>query len=245
MKYPNFNEERKFNKMGYEIVVGVDEVGRGPLAGPVVVGAVIVLENCKNSLGNKIFSPRTPLRVRKLRKNLLPRSFFLKVKDSKQLSERKREEIYKEILKCPNILWGIGQVSEKVVDKINILNATKLAMQKAVKNLQKKLSIHKTHGRGKNEYLNLFVLVDGNMKFEEGWFGDGCGCKSIVKGDQKVFSIATASIIAKVYRDNLMIKYAKKYPQYGFELHKGYGTKKHYENLKKFGQCEIHRKTFI
>ena len=129
-------------------------------------------------------------------------------------------------------------VSEKVIDKINILQATKLAMQKAVKNLLSKVS-------GTSDFLSTFVLVDGNMKFDDGWFGVSCDYESIIKGDEKVFSIALASIMAKVYRDNLMKNYAKKYPQYGFDKHKGYGTKLHYENLAKHGACKLHRKTFL
>ena len=193
MKYPNFNEEKKLWKKGYKFVAGIDEAGRGPLAGPVVAAAVI--------LNGKILK---------------------QIKDSKKLSEKQREEIFKKIKNCPEILWGIGIVSEKVIDKINILEATKLAMQKAVKNLN-----------------SDFILIDGNFKINS-----EIPQKSIIKGDQKVFSISAASIIAKVTRDRLMQKYHKKYPQYGFDKHKGYGTKKHFEALEKFGACKIHRKTF-
>ena len=114
-------------------------------------------------------------------------------------------------------------------------------MQKAVTNLIFKF----VKTREGSDPSRFFVVVDGNMKFEENWFGAGFDYKSIAKGDQKVCSIALASIIAKFYRDNLMKNYAKKYPQYGFEIHKGYGTKLHYKNLAKHGACRIHRKTFL
>ncbi len=240
MKYLNFTEENKLHKKGFEIVIGVDEVGRGPLAGPVVACAFVLLD----SLAKSNFSARHGLSAGhpRARKIYLAREFLNKVKDSKQLSEKQREEVCAEILKCSNAMWGIGQVSEKMIDKINILQATKLAMQKSVKNLISKIG-------ERSDRSPFFVVVDGNMRFDENWFGEDkfgkIKYKSIVKGDQKVYSIALASIIAKVYRDNLMKKYAKKYPQYGFEIHKGYGTKKHYENLAKFGACKIHRKTFL
>lgn len=194
MKYPNFNEERKLIKKGYKMVVGLDEAGRGPLAGPVVASAVYI------PLGIKI-----------------------DVKDSKQLSSKKREEIYNILVNHSNVRWGIGKVSEKVIDKINILEATKLAMKKAVKNL------------GGADFL----LIDGNFSIDS-----DIPQKSVIKGDQKVLSCAAASIIAKVYRDRIMIKYHKKYPQYAFNKHKGYGTSLHRELIKKHGFCNIHRKTF-
>lgn len=198
-------------------MIGVDEAGRGPLAGPVVAGAVAI-------------------------SNLLPHKFLVTIKDSKQLSEKQREKIYKEIMKCPDFVWGVGIVSEKVIDKINILNATKLAMQKAVNKVVANL-------RDRENKRQVFILVDGNMKFNDAWFGkDKLGAsikyKSIIKGDQKVLSISSASIIAKVTRDKIMQKYAKQYPEYGFSQHKGYGTKLHFEALEKFGPCKIHRKTF-
>lgn len=195
MKRPNLSEEKKCWKNGYNIVVGLDEVGRGPLAGPVVAGAVFISKNCKVIKG---------------------------VNDSKKLSEKQRENLYKVLTNHKDIKWGIGMVSEKVIDKINILQATKLAMKKALKNLGA-------------EYL----LLDGSFVLDVPQRQ-----KSIIKGDSKVFSIACASIIAKVTRDKLMQKYHKKYPQYGFDKHKGYGTATHIKNIKKFGVCPIHRKSF-
>jgi ribonuclease HII len=224
MKYPNFSEEKKLRQKGCNFVVGLDEAGRGPLAGPVVAGAFYI-KNFQFLISNFQSIFNDPI--------------LKQVKDSKQLSPEMREKIFEQIKKCPDFVWAVGEVSEKIIDKINILEATKLAMQKAVKNL----SLRKCDDR------RICVIVDGNMNFKKNWFSKDSRSEcikheSIIKGDQKVFSISAASIIAKVYRDNLMQKYAKKYPQYGFEKHKGYGTKEHFENLEEFGPCPIHRKSF-
>jgi len=213
MKYPNFSEEKKLAKLGFKCVAGLDEAGRGPLAGPVVAAAVnfkFEIFNFKSILNNKILK---------------------QINDSKKLSEKQREEIYEKLIMCRDIVWGVGIVSEKVIDKINILEATKLAMEKAVAGLPRRSA-------PRNDEL-MFLLIDGNFKLN-------CATpqKSIIKGDQKVFSIAAASIIAKVTRDRIMQKIHKKYPQYGFNRHKGYGTKAHFANLEKFGPCKIHRKSF-
>ena len=197
MAYPNFEEEKILWHKGFKRIAGLDEAGRGPLAGPVVAGAVVLPKN---------FSKKN----------------FWAVKDSKQLSAKQRDKIYKLITKDPEIKWGIGIVSEKIIDKINILEATKLAMIEAVKKLKPD-----------------FLLLDGNFKIKYNALQ-----KSVVKGDQKVFSISAASIIAKVTRDRLMQKLHKKYPQYGFDKHKGYGTKLHVIAIKKFGLSLVHRKTF-
>jgi ribonuclease HII len=189
------NEEKKLWNRGYKRVACLDEAGRGPLAGPVVAGAVIFK-------GKKIIPG---------------------VKDSKQLSEKQREEFYKIITKHPCVEWGIGIVSEKVIDKINILEATKLAMKKAVVSLKKP----------------DFLILDGNMKIDS-----LIPQKSIIKGDVKVFSCAAASILAKVTRDRIMEKYSGVYPKYGFSIHKGYPTKRHIRMIKKYGACKIHRKSF-
>ena len=177
--------------------------GRGPLAGPVIAAAVIF--NYKFLISNK-FSIKQ----------------FSNIKDSKKLSAKERERLYDIITTHPNIKWGIGIVSEKIIDKINILEATKLAMERAIEKLNPD-----------------FLLLDGNFKINS-----IVRQKSIISGDQKVFSISAASIIAKVTRDRLMQKFHKKYPQYGFDKHKGYGTKAHFLNLEKFGPCKIHRKVF-
>ena len=203
MKYPNFREESKLWRKGLSTVVGIDEAGRGPLAGPVVAGSVIIKN--KNILCDK------------------------NIRDSKKLTPKKRLEIYNLLMKSSEIEWGIGIVSEKTIDRINVLEATKLAMKKSVVNLKKKIKSKKID----------FLLLDGNFKI-----GTDRPQKSIIKGDNKVFSIAVASIIAKVTRDKIMEKYHKQYPLYGFNKHKGYGTKLHFKVLKKYGPCKIHRKTF-
>ena len=201
MTFPNLNEEKRLWKQGFNFVAGLDEAGRGPLAGPVVAAAVCVNSKFKNSNLKLILD---------------------KVNDSKKLSEKQREEIYKILTNNKDIKWAVGIVSEKNIDKINILQATKLAMKTAAEKLNPD-----------------FSLIDGNFKLNI-----KISQKSIIKGDQKVFSISAASIIAKVTRDKIMGKMHKKYPLYGFDKHKGYGTKLHFESLEKFGPCKIHRKTF-
>ena len=203
MKYPNFREEKKLYKKGYKLVVGIDEAGRGPLAGPVVACAFAILQN-----------PKSKIQISN-------------IKDSKKLSAKQREEIYEVLKQDSNIEWGIGRVSERVIDKINILKATKLAMKRAVKNLEKK--------QAKIDFL----LIDGNFGIDL-----DISQKPIIKGDQKVFSVAAASIIAKVYRDRMMLRYDKKYPDYGFDKHKGYGTRLHRNLINKKGFSSIHRRTF-
>jgi len=223
MKYPNFQEEKKLWKSGYRYIAGVDEVGRGSLSGPVVASAVVIdynliSENFKNL---KTGSKKEKQNFEKLLKE---------AKDSKKLSSYKREELFKIIKNCSEIKWGIGKVSEKIIDKINILEATKLAMEKAIKNLEKKY------------FLDIdFIIIDGKIKLER----INVLQKSIIKGDEKVFSCAMSSIIAKVFRDDIMKKEDKKYPYYNFSKNKGYPTKEHREKIKKQGPILIHRKTFL
>jgi len=192
-------EERKLWKKGYKMVVCLDEAGRGPLAGPVVAAAVAIL-NTKYKILNT------------------------KLRDSKKLSAKKREQFYEILTKNQSIKWGIGKVSEKVIDKINILEATKLAMIRAIAKLKEKPD---------------FLILDGNMKINL-----PIPQKSIIKADEKVFSCAAASIIAKVTRDRIMGRYHKKYSRYGFDKHKGYPTKEHIKMLKKYKPCRIHRRSF-
>ena len=191
--------ELKLAGEGFSFIAGVDEVGRGPLAGPVVAAAVVITD-----LGK------------------VPQVF-----DSKGLTAKKREELDLELRNSPYIKFAISEVSPEVIDEINILQATHLAMRNAVKILEKEL--------GEID----FVLIDGrpvkSMPYNN---------LAIVKGDQKSASIAAASIIAKVYRDKLMCEYDSIYPEYAFAEHKGYGTKKHLEAINKFGATPIHRKTF-
>ena len=202
MKYPSLREEKKLWRRRLKRVACLDEAGRGPLAGPVVAAAVLIL-NTKYQILNT------------------------KIRDSKKLSWKKREKLYKLITKSPLIEWGIGIVSEKVIDKINIKNAAELAMEKALKKLRCKPD---------------FLIIDGNhiknRKLKS------INHKLIVKGDEKVFSCAAASIIAKVSRDRIMLRYHRKFPRYGFDRHKGYPTKHHFKMLKKYGPCIIHRKSF-
>lgn len=178
-------------------IIGIDEAGRGPLAGPVVAAAVL----------------DSPKKIRG-------------IKDSKLLSEKERERLYIEIIN--NYKWGIGIVSPKRIDKVNILEATKEAMVKAVHNLEKKYKLKIDH-----------LIIDGNMKINI-----DISQKSIIGADRKIYCVSTASIIAKITRDHLMIKYDKLYPEYNFKKHKGYGTREHLKLIKKYGSCEIHRKSF-
>ncbi|MFA5013272.1 MAG: ribonuclease HII [Candidatus Paceibacterota bacterium] len=196
--------EKRLWTQGYKLVVGLDEAGRGPLAGPVVAGALLLLTK---KINNEL------LRI---------------VKDSKKLSSAKREAAFALILKEPQIVFGIGIVSEKIIDKINIFEATKLAMEKAVADLARKL--------GKNPDM---LIIDGkhiiNLPIKQ---------RAIIKADDKIFSCSAASIIAKVTRDRIMDKMHKKYPRYGFIKHKGYGTRLHFQMIKKYGPCAIHRRSF-
>ena len=193
------------------VAIGVDEVGRGPLAGPVVSAAAWV--------NPKIFKEKFEL------KNL--------VRDSKLLSEKQREKVYQYIIediRKDDFLISIKSISNKTIDKINILNASLLSMRLAIEELSEKLKINK----------KIYVLLDGNKKVPKLDFEQ----RLFVKGDQNIFSIALASICAKVHRDRMMNDYHRKYPQYGFNRHRGYGTKLHFENLSKNGSCKIHRKSF-
>jgi ribonuclease HII len=198
MKHPTLQEEKRLWKKGYKRVACLDESGRGPLAAPVVATAVMM--NPKSKIQN------------------------LKIKDSKKLTAKKREEFYRVLTKNPDIKWRIARVSEKVIDKINILEATKLAMKRAIEKLNKKPN---------------FLILDGKMELNL-----NIPQKSIIKADEKVFSCAVASILAKVSRDRMMERYHQKYPQYGFDKHKGYPTKLHRKMLKKYGPSKIHRRTF-
>ena len=187
--------ERKHLDSGKRYIAGVDEVGRGPLAGPVVCASII-----------------------------MPLDDIIEgVNDSKKLTEKKREALY-PIIKEKAISYSIQEISEKEIDEINILNAVRKCMTLAVENLSVKPDI---------------TLVDGND------IGLKINAEYIVKGDLNSYTIACASIIAKVYRDNLMKEYAKEYPEYSFEGHKGYGTKEHIQKIKEIGPCKLHRKTFI
>ena len=192
-------EKLKIYEYQYEIygnVCGIDEVGRGPLAGPVVAGAVILPKDCD----------------------------ILYINDSKQLTEKKREELYQIIMEIA-IATGIGYATPERIDEINILQATYEAMREAITKLQELPDI----------LLNDAVTIP-NVKIKQ---------IPIIKGDAKSISIGAASIIAKVTRDHLMVKYDEIFPEYGFSSNKGYGSAFHIEALKKYGPCPIHRRSFI
>jgi len=213
----NLQEERKAWKKGYKFVVGIDEAGRGSGAGPVIAAAVLVVLNIKTK------EPE----FKEVFKYLLD-----SVNDSKKLTSLKREKLYKKLILCPYIFWGVGRVGERIIDRINIKNAAELAMEKALKGVEKKIKRRVD-----------FLIIDGNnLKNSE---LKTYKFKLMVKADQKVFSCAAASIIAKVIRDGIMKKEAIIYPQYGFERNKGYLTGEHFYKLKKYGPCKIHRRSFF
>lgn len=189
-------EQDLYNK-NIEYVCGIDEAGRGPLAGPVVVATVIMPKD----------------------------SMIEGVNDSKKVSEKKREKLY-ELITQEAICYAVGIIDQKEIDKINILNATKKGLTQAVKDLKIKPQA---------------ILVDALTNI------DTCGVPylSIIKGDAKSYSIAAASIIAKVTRDRIMRQWDEIYPQYGFEKHKGYGTAMHIAAIKEYGICPLHRLTFV
>mgnify|MGYP000850028409 FL=1 len=190
--------ENNLRAQGINYIGGVDEVGRGPLAGPVVAACLV-----------------------------LPEDFSVtSVDDSKKVSEKKRNSLYNSILDN-SISWGIGLVAPEIIDEINILNATKKAMTIAIDAAKEKCDLQ-------------HLLIDA-VSLEE----IDIPQTSIIKGDAKSVSIAAASIVAKVYRDNLMINYSKEYPGYAFEKNKGYGTKAHYKGISEKGITPIHRKSFL
>lgn len=194
---PDFSYEKEAQNKGYKFVCGVDEAGRGPLAGPVCAAAVILPDDCEIEGLN----------------------------DSKKISEKKRELLYDVIIEKA-IAYSIAYGTLEEIEKYNILEATYIAMNRAIEGLETNAD---------------FALIDGNRVPK----GISIPCETVVKGDSKSYSIAAASILAKVTRDRLMLEYDKKYPEYLFSSHKGYGTKAHYEAIKKHGVCEIHRLSFL
>ena len=189
-------EEELYNS-GVNLICGIDEAGRGPLAGPVVVAAAI-----------------------------MPRDSMIEgVNDSKKVSEKKREKLY-DLITDEAIAYGVGIIDQKEIDRINILNATKEGLTMAVKELNPKPDL---------------IIVDALSKIDT----EGIPYKSIIKGDAKCYSIACASIIAKVTRDKIMRQWDEVYPQYGFIKHKGYGTAAHISAIKEYGLCPLHRLSFV
>lgn len=188
--------EKEATAKGYKAVCGVDEAGRGPLAGPVCAAAVI-----------------------------LPEGVIIDgVNDSKKLSEKKREALF-DVIREQSLAYSIAYATVDEIEEINILNATMLAMKRAVEVLSVKAD---------------YAMIDGNRLPKL-----GIDCECIVKGDAKSMSIACASILAKVSRDRLLYKYAEEYPMYGFDKHKGYGTAAHRDAILKYGPCPYHRKSFL
>ena len=184
------------SEIPFELICGVDEAGRGPLAGPVCAAAVI-----------------------------LPKGLVIPgLNDSKKLSDKRRRELF-PIIQQEAVSFGVAFASQEEVDEINILQATFLAMRRAMEQLNPQPE---------------FALIDGNRETDF-----GVPCKTVIKGDSLSANIAAASVLAKVTRDNWMMEAAEKYPGYGFEIHKGYGTKAHYAALEKLGPCPIHRRSFL
>ncbi len=184
------------SELPFELICGVDEAGRGPLAGPVCAAAVI-----------------------------LPKGLVIPgLNDSKKLSDKRRRELF-PIIQQEAVSFGIAFASQEEIDEINILQATFLAMRRAMEQLNPQPE---------------FALIDGNRETDF-----GVPCKTVIKGDSLSANIAAASVLAKVTRDNWMMEAAERYPGYGFEIHKGYGTKAHYAALEKLGPCPIHRRTFL
>lgn len=191
-----YSYENKLRRQGVQTLCGIDEAGRGPLAGPVCAAACV-----------------------------LPAGLVIEgLNDSKKLSEKRREALY-ETITTRALAWGVCLVDEKTIDEINILQATYRAMRGAVEALGMRPEL---------------CLVDGNRDP-----GLGLPTRTVVKGDASCASVAAASILAKVTRDRLMLRYDAEYPGYGFALHKGYGTKAHYEALERLGLCPIHRRSFL
>ncbi len=194
---PDFSYEKEAMNQGFKLVCGVDEAGRGPLAGPVCAAAVILPTDCEIEGLN----------------------------DSKKISEKKREMLY-DIIIQKAVAYSIAYGTLEEIENYNILEATYIAMNRAIEGLKTKAD---------------FALIDGNRVPK----GIKIPCETVVKGDAKSCSIAAASILAKVTRDRLMLEYDQKYPEYLFAQHKGYGTKSHYEAIKQHGVCEIHRRSFL
>ena len=196
--------EQKLFGRGFRCLAGIDEAGRGPLAGPVVACAIIMDKSFQDILSSS--------------------TWLQQIKDSKKISPQKRKKVAQEI-RDSHIKVGIGMSDHDTIDRMNILQASFLAMKKALSDTKETPHI---------------LLVDGKMRIPKCSYNQ----KSIIDGDTKVFSIAAASILAKVTRDEIMEQYHQHYPEYGFDKHKGYGTKQHIEGLKQYGPCPIHRRSF-
>lgn len=204
---PRKTFEKKLLAQGYDYIIGVDEVGMACLAGPVVV--------CALAVGSEFYGNRYPK--------------LAGMRDSKMLQPHQRERFAEQLAKVPGLVWRIASCEPTTIDKINIYQASRVAMREAILKVQ-----------GSSEKGSSIVLVDGNKEIKNLDLPQ----KAIVKGDRKIWAIAAASILAKVYRDKLMTDYATRYPGYGFERHKGYPTAQHYARLATLGPCPLHRKSF-
>ncbi len=194
---PDFSFEKEFRAKGYNLICGVDEAGRGPLAGPVCAAAVILADDCEIEGLN----------------------------DSKKLTEKKREQLF-DIIIDKAVAYSIAFASVEEIEEFNILNATYIAMNRAIDTLKQRAD---------------FAIIDGNRIPKD----ISVPAAALVKGDMKSMSVAAASVLAKVSRDRLMLEYDQKYPCYNFKKHKGYGTREHYDAIRESGICEIHRKSFL
>lgn len=199
--------ENELYQKGIQSIAGIDEAGRGPLAGPVVVACVIMPKD----------------------------SMIEGVNDSKKVSEKKREKLYEQIIE-EAVAYGVGIISQEEIDRINILNATKEGLTLAIKEMENDLK-----DKNRNIEKPDIILVDALTKIDT----DHIPYKSIIKGDAKSYSIAAASIIAKVTRDRIMRQWDEVYPVYGFAKHKGYGTANHINAIKEYGLCPLHRHSFV
>ncbi len=243
MILPTTNKEEQLLRVGHKFIAGVDEVGRGPLAGPVIAGCVVFdwgdINNVNTKpqeefqMTNDKFKNKPQYQISNVKTTTDEESFKFQVaspknliRDSKLLSEKQRWEAYKWILKNA-LAWGIGIVSHREIDEMGIRTASLLAMEKAVQEMSRVPDI---------------ILIDGRDIMNPS--GIDIYQEAIVKGDRDIFSIAAASIIAKVTRDEIMKKIDKRFPRYDFAKHKGYGTMEHRRLIEKYGLCEMHRKSF-
>jgi len=215
----------KTHNLKTEYIIGIDEVGRGALAGPVVVAALVLprISNIKYKIKPSEDSPKAKTKI--------------KLKDSKKLSPKQREIWFQYIKIHPKIFYATASISPKIIDKINISAAANLAATRAFEKLITNCKI-----------ANCKIFLDGGLYLKKIRVNPRknprLSASTITKGDEKIPAIMLASIVAKVRRDKMMVKLHKKYPKYGFDKHKGYGTKKHFKAIKKFGPSPIHRKSF-
>lgn len=222
MKFPDFKTELEYLAKGFDFVIGVDEVGMGPLAGPVVSAACII-------------------KADSIKKRRTKNVWYQRVRDSKTVQENERQELVQKILENSHH-HAIGQASVQEIDRLNIHHASILSKKRAVEKVLESI-------KQENKIFKIMVIIDGKFvvnalgkDFEKFFIIEQV---AVVKGDSKILSIASASIVAKVYRDSMLQTYHQKYPMYGFDKHKGYGTKLHKEMIRLHGPLSLHRKSFL